>query len=317
MSAGLALSRFQSGHITAGQGLALVLAATLLLEPLDRVGSFFYVGMGGIASLREIRTIMSTAPAVADPASPDNGPADPVSTSDRAGSATDPTSPVVVFDQVDFAYEPGSPVLRDASFTIQPGERVALTGVSGTGKTTIAALLCGERRPDSGGVRLLGHDVTAVPLEWQRAQVAVVNQHTYLFYGTLRHNLLIAAPQADDAELWQALEAADLAQFVTDLPEGWQTQVGEHGLALSGGQIQRLAIARAYLKNAPLLLLDEPTAHVDLASEQAILAALRTMGADRAVLTISHRRATIADADRVLVLADGAIQPDDSAGGQP
>jgi ABC-type multidrug transport system fused ATPase/permease subunit len=177
----------------------------------------------------------------------------------------------------------------------------------------VAALLAADRRPDQGQVRLCGRDVTTMPLAWQRGQLSVVAQHTYLFTGTLRSNLLIADPDASDERLWAALDAADLAAFVKSLPEGLDTPAGERGLALSGGQTQRLAIARAWLKDAPILILDEPTAHVDLASERAILGALRRLGQGRTVLTISHRQTTIADAQRTLVLDGGQVHSRGSA----
>jgi ATP-binding cassette subfamily C protein CydD len=295
LAAGLALVRLRSGHLTAGQALALVLASTLLLEPLDRVGQFFYVGLGGIAASREIKAFLAEPPAVVE--APDAA----------APSGGLPGAPAVEFDHVGFAYDPGVPVLEDVSLQLAAGQRLALTGPSGVGKTTLVALLRGDRRPDWGVLRIGGHDVAGVTLAWQRAQLAVVAQHTYLFSGSLRHNLLMADPTADDDRLWRALAAADLADFVHGLPDGLDEAVGERGLALSGGQAQRLAIARAHLKDAPILVLDEPTAHVDLASERAILAALRTVGAGKAVLAVSHRRATIADADRVLVLGDGRV----------
>jgi ATP-binding cassette subfamily C protein CydD len=299
-AAGLALTRYLGGHLSVGQALTLVLASTLLLEPLDRVGQFFYVGMGGIAATKEIRTLLAEEPLVTDSpgaAAPDTPPTGPRSESPEA----------LHFDHIAYAYDPAVPVLRDVSFAVHPGERVALIGPSGAGKTTVVALLEGARRPDSGRLELSGHDAAAAPLAWQRAQLAVVAQHTYLFTGTLRANLLIADPEATDQRLHDALAAADLDDFVATLPAGLDTPVGERGLALSGGQTQRLAIARAFLKDAPILVLDEPTAHVDLASERAILAALDALGAGRSVLTISHRQATIADADRVLQLEDGRV----------
>jgi ATP-binding cassette subfamily C protein CydD len=141
-----------------------------------------------------------------------------------------------------------------------------------------------------------------MPLAWQRAQFAVVAQHTYLFTGSLRDNLLVAAPEAPDERLAEAIAAADLTGFVAELPDGLDTAVGERGLALSGGQTQRLGIARAFLKDAPILLLDEPTAHVDLASERAILDSLERIGRNKTVIAISHRRATIGQANRIVTV---------------
>lgn len=293
-AAALAMNRLADGAITAGQALALVLLSTLLLEPLDRIGQFFYIGMGGMASVREIRRLHAEQPDVVDaPGVVDPGPL---------------TEAGVSFEGIGFAYTEGVPVLQDVTFEVAPGEKVALVGPSGSGKTTAGSLLQTALRPDSGRVSLGGHDLTEVPVAWVREHVAVVAQHTFLFTGTLRDNLLVAAPGASDADCWQALADADLAEVVRALPAGLDTPVGERGLSLSGGQAQRLAIARAFLKDAPVLVLDEPTSMVDLASERAILEALDRLGAGRTVLMISHRPATIAGADRVLTLTDGTIR---------
>jgi ATP-binding cassette subfamily C protein CydD len=294
--AGLTLWRIGQGHLSPGQGLALVLCGTLLLDPLDRIGQFFYIGMGGIASVKEINALLAELPAVSDPADAVPGAAAPASDQARGG----PAAAAVQFQGVDFAYGDGPVVLDGMDLEVAQGERIALAGPSGAGKTTIAELLQGNLRPDRGTIRLFGEDVATRPLAWQRAQLGVLAQHTYLFTGTLRENLLVADPAADDVRLRDALAAADLASFVEELPHGLDTPVGERGLALSGGQTQRLGIARAFLKDAPILLLDEPTAHVDLASERAILAALDRLGRDKTVVAISHRRATIAGADRVV-----------------
>jgi ABC-type multidrug transport system fused ATPase/permease subunit len=340
-AAALALTRYDAGHITAGGALALVLCSSLLLDPLDRVGQFFYIGMGGLASIREIKALLAQPPAVTDAADAVT-PQDPAVTdalgvrapavTDAAGgvppgasvppAASTPATvssfrqtfrstpvPLLELDRVAFSYTPDVPVLRDVSFAVHQGERVALVGPSGAGKTTVAALVQGVARPDTGTIRVAGHDTRGVPLAWLRGLIAVVAQHTYLFTGTLGENLRIADPSATDAQLWHALSLADLADFARTLPAGLDTPVGERGLALSGGQTQRVAIARAFLKNSPLLILDEPTAHVDLASERAILAALDRLAVGRAVLTISHRPATITSADRIIHLHDGVTHP--------
>jgi ATP-binding cassette subfamily C protein CydD len=289
-AAWLAIWRHGDGAITTGQGLALVLASTLLLEPLDRIGQFFYIGMGGIASVKEIKAFHAEEPQVADP----SGARAPVSIE------VDDSAPALALEGVSFAYDPGTAVLQGLDLQVGSGERVALTGPSGAGKTTIAELFQGSIRPGQGRVMIRGVDVALTPLDWQRAQLAVVAQHSYLFTGTLRDNLLIADPSADDDRLAQALADADLGELMDALPDGLDTAVGERGLALSGGQTQRIAIARAFLKDAPIVILDEPTAHVDLASERAILGALDRLGRGKTVLTISHRSATIGDADRIV-----------------
>lgn len=287
----LALWRASAGAITPGQGLALVLLASIMLDPLDRIGQFFYIGMGGMAAAREIKRFTSQKPLVAD----EEGVAAPTEL---------PAPGALALENVDYSYEEGTPVLADTNLSLEAGERVALIGPSGSGKSTIAALIQGHRRPDAGRVLLDGIDTAKVPLAWTRSRLGVVEQTTYLFTGTLRDNLLIARPSASDEDLINALERAHLAGMLQRLPKGLDTRIGERGAALSGGEAQRVAIARAMLKDAPYLLLDEPTAHVDLESEREILAALREFGAHKTVLTISHRSATIEDATRHVSMAD-------------
>ncbi|QZN85305.1 ABC transporter ATP-binding protein/permease [Cellulomonas sp. C5510] len=317
-AAALAVLRLRDGAITPGQAVAVVLVSTVLLEPLDRVGQFFYVGLGGRAAVREIESVLDQVPAALDAP----GVQAP------AGWATPATAPdpdpgtevpeALALEHVSFAYPGGSPVLDDVSFTVPRGARVALIGPSGSGKSTVAALLQAHLRPGSGVVRVGGHDATVVPLAWVRAQTAVVAQSTYLFTGTLADNLRLADADADDEALWHALAQANLADEVRRFPDGLATRVGERGLSLSGGQAQRLAVARALLKDAPVLLLDEPTSQVDAASESALVEALDRAGEGRTVLVVAHRLSTVRGADEVLVLAEGRVVeqgPPDRLGG--
>lgn len=301
-AAGLAMARLRDGAITPGQAVAVVLVSTVLLEPLDRVGSFFYVGMGGRAAVREIDTVLAQHAVAAD-APGVRAPA----TSTLVGPAADPAPEAVALAHVSFAYPGGRPVLDDVSFTVPRGGRVALIGPSGSGKSTVAALLQAHLRPGSGQVRVGGHDATTVPVAWVRAQTAVVAQSTYLFTGTLADNLRLAAPDADDDLLWSVLAEANLADDVRGFPDRLATRVGERGLSLSGGQAQRLAVARALLKDAPVLLLDEPTSQVDAASERALVEALDRAGEGRTVVVVAHRLSTVRVVDEVLVLAEGRI----------
>lgn len=300
-AAGLAMLRLRDGAITPGQAVAVVLVSTVLLEPLDRVGQFFYVGMGGRAAVREIEGVLDQPPVAAD-APGVRAPA----TTTLAGPR-EPEPEALALDHVSFAYPGGRPVLDDVSFTVPRGGRVALIGPSGSGKSTVAALLQAHLRPASGAVRVGGHDATEVPVAWVRAQTAVVAQSTYLFTGTLADNLRLAAPDADDDLLWHALEQANLADDVRSFPDRLATRVGERGLSLSGGQAQRVAVARALLKDAPVLLLDEPTSQVDAASESALVEALDRAGDGRTVVLVAHRLSTVRGADEVLVLAEGRI----------
>lgn len=322
VAAGLAMARLRDGAITPGQAVAVVLVSTVLLEPLDRVGQFFYVGIGGRAAVREIDTVLAQhaavedAPGVRVPASstftvPAAAPAPAGSSASGAAAASVPAAApapeVLALDHVSFAYPGGRPVLDDVSFTVPRGARVALIGPSGSGKSTVAALVQAHLRPGSGVVRVGGHDATTVPVDWVRSRTAVVAQSTYLFTGTLADNLRLADPAADDERLWHALAEANLADDVRRFPDGLATRVGERGLSLSGGQAQRLAVARALLKDAPLLVLDEPTSQVDAASETALVDALDRASAGRTVLLVAHRLSTVRGADEVLVLAEGRI----------
>ncbi|HEY0187656.1 MAG TPA: ABC transporter ATP-binding protein [Cellulomonas sp.] len=312
-AAGLAAVRLRDGAITPGQAIAVVLVSTVLLEPLDRIGQFFYIGMGGRASIREIDTVLAQHAAVADAP----GVRAPVAgrgagrvagtTADPAAGPGTPTE-ALALDGVTFAYPGGGrSVLDGVSFTVPRGGRVALIGPSGSGKSTVAALVQAHLRPGSGTVRIGGHDATTVPVDWVRAQTAVVAQTTYLFTGTLADNLRLADPAADDERLWDVLAQANLADDVRAFPDRLATRVGERGLSLSGGQAQRLAVARALLKDAPILVLDEPTSQVDAASETALVTALERAGEGRTVLVVAHRLSTVRGADEVLVLAEGRI----------
>ena len=291
----LALIRYQQGALSVGGALSLVLLSSIMLDPLDRIGQFFYIGMGGMAANKEIKKFNAQVPPVLD-------------APDVKAPALPPAPGQIRLSDVSFAYTQGAPVLAGADLTLAPGEHVALAGPSGAGKSTISALLQGYLRPRSGQVSLNGVDLATAPLSWVRAQSAVVEQTTYLFSGTLRENLLLASPTATDDQLIEALRAAHLGEFLDTLPGGLDARVGARGLAVSGGEAQRIAIARAFLKNASIMILDEPTAHVDLASEREILASLETVCAGRTTLTISHRDATIKGADRVATLTEGTIR---------
>jgi len=307
-AAGLAMARLRDGAITPGQAVAVVLVSTVLLEPLDRVGQFFYVGMGGRAAVREIDAVLAQPATAGDAA----GVRAPVTSTFHVNpreveAAREGRPEAVALDHVSFAYPGGRLVLDDVSFAVPRGGRVALIGPSGSGKSTVAALVQAHLRPGSGVVRVGGHDATTVPVDWVRAQTAVVAQTTYLFTGTLADNLRLAAPDADDDRLWHALAEANLADDVRRFPDRLATRVGERGLSLSGGQAQRLAVARALLKDAPVLLLDEPTSQVDAASEAALVEALDRAGEGRTVVVVAHRLSTVRGADEVLVLAEGRI----------
>jgi len=211
-------------------------------------------------------------------------------------------------EQVTFSYAGANrPALEDVSIDLPAGSTVALVGPSGAGKTTTANLLMRFWDPDRGVIRMNGRDLRDYGLDELRERIALVAQDTYLFNDSLRANILLARPDADDHDLTEALERASLSEFVAGLPDGWHTPVGERGMSLSGGQRQRVAIARAFLKDAPVLILDEATSHLDAINEQAVRAALRELMSKRTTIVIAHRLSTIRNADVIVVMADGRV----------
>jgi ATP-binding cassette subfamily C protein CydCD len=223
----------------------------------------------------------------------------------RAGTAS---GPALEMSLVSFTY-PGRRrrALTEVTFAVPRGSTVALVGPSGAGKTTVASLFLRFWDPDSGTVRLDGHDLREYGLDELRRRIALVAQDTYLFNDTLRNNVLLARPDATETEVMAAVEQAALTEFVEGLPDGLETVVGERGAQLSGGQRQRVAIARAFLKDAPILILDEATSHLDAVSEQAVRGALDLLARSRTTLVIAHRLSTVRNAHRIIVLEDGRV----------
>ena len=209
--------------------------------------------------------------------------------------------------RVSLHYDATRPVLHDISLDIRPGERVAFVGRSGAGKTSLVSLVLRFYRPQDGVILLDGTDVESLDLTWLRTQVALVLQEAIIFSGTLADNIAYGRPGAQRADVIHAASAAGLDDFVTTLPDGYDTEVGERGIRLSGGQRQRLSIARAFLKDAPILILDEPTSNLDATTEQQIFESLDRLTKGRTTLVISHRLATVQRADRIVVLADGRL----------
>lgn len=213
----------------------------------------------------------------------------------------------VAFEGVTFSYRPGAPALRDVSFVVEPGQLCALVGPSGAGKTTVTYLLLRLYDPDEGRVTVDGVDLRDLSLASLAEHVGVVTQEPYLFYGTVRENLLYARPGASQAELEEACRAAQVHEVVASLPQGYDTVIGERGYRLSGGEKQRLAIARAILKNPRILILDEATSSLDSHSERLVQEALENLLAGRTSLVIAHRLSTVLRADRILVLDGGRL----------
>ena len=213
----------------------------------------------------------------------------------------------VEYDDVDFSYEAGRPTLEQISFVADPGSTVALVGETGSGKTTLGYLAARLYDPTSGAIRIDGHDLRDLTFDSLRSTVGVVSQETYLFHGSVRENLLFAMPDATQDDLEEAARAARIHDHLASLPDGYDTVVGERGYRFSGGEKQRLAIARAILRDPPVLVLDEATSALDVETERAVQDALDQLSEGRTTLVIAHRLSTVRDADLILVLDHGRI----------
>jgi ABC-type multidrug transport system fused ATPase/permease subunit len=264
-------------------------------RPLNDLVMFWHRSFLGLAAGREIFAVLDSAVTVKNPLT--------------AVTKTLSAQPSIEFKNITFSYETGKrPALKDVSFRINPGETVAVVGKSGSGKSTLVNLLLRFFDPQQGSVVLDGRNVREYSLAELRSQIAVVFQDTYLFYGTVADNLRIAKPDATEEELARASQLAQAHGFITELPAGYQTQIGERGIRLSGGQKQRLSLARAILKDAPVLVLDEATSNVDGVSEELIQQALEGLTSQRTTLIIAHRLSTIQGADRIVVLDDCEVR---------
>jgi subfamily B ATP-binding cassette protein MsbA len=213
----------------------------------------------------------------------------------------------IVFDHVAFAYDASCPVLRDVSFTVKPGQMIGVVGPTGGGKSTIMSLIPRFYDPSAGAVLVDGVDVRDYRLQALRDQIGYVLQETVLFRGTVRDNIAYGRADATEEEIVEAAKLANADEFIARMPNGYQTFVGDRGDTLSGGQRQRIGIARAIIRNNPILILDEPTAALDTESERLVIEALERLMKGRTVLTIAHRLSTIRDADKIIVLKDGVV----------
>ncbi|MFD4838928.1 thiol reductant ABC exporter subunit CydC [Achromobacter sp. NPDC058515] len=283
----------QAGALSASMLPLLVLIALATFLPVSEISQVSRQLADTIAATRRLHVVSNEPEPVVDGPLP-------------APVATHGLS--LAFEHVSFAY-PGKneDTLRDLSFTAPAGATVAVVGASGAGKSTVASLLLRFWDPRQGMVKLDGVDVRQLQLDGLRERVALVTQDTYLFNDTLEGNIRLARPEASREDLARALEQAALADFVKSLPDGLATRVGERGMQLSGGQRQRISIARAFLKNAPVLILDEATSHLDTLSEMQVRGALDVLMRHRTTLVIAHRLSTIRDADLILVLDRGTL----------
>ncbi len=289
--------------IYAGQGVVdgtmtlgdLVLVNTLMLQlfmPLNFLGIVYRMLKHTLADMDRIWRLLDEAPEIAEPAD-----AKPLVV--REGR--------VAFEHVAFSYQPERRILEDVSFTIPAGHKVAVVGPSGAGKSTLARLLFRFYDVEAGRITIDDQDIAHVTPDSLRQAIGIVPQDTVLFNESIYYNILYARPDATREEVEQAAKLAAIHDFITSLPEGYDTLVGERGLKLSGGEKQRIAIARVILKNPPILIFDEATSSLDSRSERAILDALRKVAEQHTTLVIAHRLSTIVDADRILVMEHGRI----------
>ncbi len=216
----------------------------------------------------------------------------------------------IAFEHVAFGYDPAVPVLRDISFTISPGQMVGIVGPTGSGKSTVVSLIPRFRDPDAGRITIDGVDVSEFKLHGLRCQVGFVLQDTVLLRGTIRDNIAFGRPDATDDEIIQAAKLANAHEFITRMPDGYDNMVGDRGRTLSGGQRQRIGIARALVRDNPILVLDEPTAALDAESEELVIEALERLMEGRTVITIAHRLSTLRNADKIIVIKDGVVAED-------
>ncbi|MCC7367611.1 MAG: ABC transporter ATP-binding protein [Chloroflexi bacterium] len=280
------------GEISIGTVVAFVAYLRQLYGPVSELANVHVDVMSSLALFERLFNYLDRTPDIQEPARALTPP---------------PARGEIAFEGVSFGYVEDRLALDGVSFVAKPGQLVALVGPSGAGKTTVTYLVPRFYDPTDGTVRVDGHDVRDLSLHWLRSQIGIVTQETYLFHATVNDNLLYARPDATSAEIEAACKAANIHEFISGLPEGYETMVGERGYRLSGGEKQRLAIARVLLKDPRILLLDEATSSLDSRSEALIQAALTPLMAGRTSLVIAHRLSTILAADLILVLDRGRL----------
>jgi ATP-binding cassette subfamily B protein len=289
----LGVYRVQTGAMGLPSLLVILMLGVEVFRPLRELRVVLHQGMLGTSAAQGILAILRATPEVQE-----EGTSAPVTA----------LTPSVTFEEVTFAYPGGRGAAHaHLSFAVVPGERIGFVGPSGSGKSTIARLLLRFYDPQRGRILIGGRDVRALPLDDLRAQIAIVQQDTYLFHGTVEDNLRIGKPDATADELRAAARAANADEFIARLPQGYQTVVGERGVRLSGGQRQRIAIARALLRDAPILILDEALSAVDAENEAVIQQALDRLMEGRTTLVFAHRLSSVVNADRILVLEAGRV----------
>jgi ABC-type multidrug transport system fused ATPase/permease subunit len=281
-----------AGTMTAGALTVYLAYLTKFFKPVKDLASMTSVIAQTTVALERIQTILS-----ADDIVPER--ADAIDPGQVKGA--------IAFEHVAFGYDDDTPVLRDVSFTIAPGQVVGVVGPTGSGKSTVLSLVPRFYDPSAGRVLIDGKNVDTFKLAALRSQVGFVLQETVLFRGTIRENIAYGRPGATDEEIIAAAKLANADEFITRMPHGYDSVVGERGDTLSGGQRQRIGIARAVIRNSPIMILDEPTAALDTESERLVIEGLERLMKGRTVIMIAHRLSTLRDADKIIVLKDGVV----------
>ncbi|MBI1275928.1 ATP-binding cassette domain-containing protein [bacterium] len=280
------------GHTTPGAFFSFITALIMAYKPLKSLTGFTTLLQEGLAAAERVFLILDTPPSITDK---------------PAARELQINKGNIAFDRVCFHYADGTAALDNVSLTIPGGKTVALVGTSGAGKSSLANLLMRFYDVSSGAITIDKQDVRDVTLQSLRGNIALVTQENLLFDDTVAANIAYGLPDATPEQIEAAAKAADAHHFISALAQGYATRIGPHGMTLSGGQRQRLAIARAMLKNAPILVLDEATSALDPATEAAVQDALKTLMKGRTTLVIAHRLSTIADADEIMVMKDGKL----------
>jgi len=278
------------GTLSIGAYSVIVFITQRLLWPLTRLGQTFDLYQRAMASTDRVLDLLDTPIGLVE-----------------GDVQLDVVRGDINFDAVDFSYPDRESVLSGISLNIKAGETVGLVGSTGSGKTTLVGLLLRFHDPLKGSVKLDGNDVTELKLQSLRGSISLVSQNTTLFPGSVRENILYGRPSASEEELIEAAKIAEATNFIDELPKGWETDIGEDGHRLSGGQRQRLAIARAVLKDAPILVFDEATSNVDNETEAALQRSIERISSDRTTIIIAHRLSTVRNADKIAVLESGQI----------
>ena len=302
------------GHFTIGDMVFLLQLVVMARQPAMMMSWMVDTAQRAAAGSREYFHVMDeveehSAPQPLLDASRPGGPMVVDSVEAPATGSLQPQqgSPVLAFDHITFAYTPGEPVIHDVSFTADRNEKLAFVGESGGGKSTLVNLLLGLYSPTSGQLRVCGQDVATMTASDLRRAVGVVFQEPALFSGTIRENIAYAKPDASEEEIQQVAKDAFAHDFIMNFTDGYDTVIGERGLRLSGGQKQRIAVARAMLKDAPILVLDEATSALDTKAERVVQAGLEKLMEGRTTIVIAHRLSTIADVDTILTLDQGHV----------